>query len=375
MNMVKRLAAWIGLALAASALWIFADNSAGLTALALVIAVPAAAILASLLAGRSFGVNISAPESCTSGDVIYCIIELERAPKLCNISAEMAIRNIHTGDESRVSIELHKGKAVLEITPQYCGVTELIVRNLILSDAFGITRRRISCGEEAKLTAMPKLCEMNIGVTRQSFAMPDSDEYSAVRPGYDSSETFGIREYIPGDNIKSIHWKLSQKTGNTMVREYSLPVINQVLLMLDLPKCASSEEINTLTEVFSSVSALLANADVAHRLAWIDYKNGDKISFDVKSNEDFSGVLDLLLGQAPNMDTASAAELIHERGGFAHVVYVGRDYSDALTDSFNGSRVNALLLDSEQSGMTNDGSYIMGFTEDNWREKLNTFEI
>lgn len=375
MNMVKRLAAWIGLALAASALWIFADSSAGFVALAVVVAVPATAILVMLLAGRSFGVKISAPENCTSGDVIYCIIELERAPKLCNISAEVAISNIHTGDEGVVNIELDKGKAVLEITPEFCGVTELEVSNLILSDAFGITSRRILCGEKAKLSVMPKLCEMNIGITQQSFAMPDSDEYSAVRPGYDSSEIFGIREYIPGDSIKSIHWKLSQKTGNTMVREYSLPVINQVLLMLDMPKGASSQEINTLTEVFSSVSASLANADVAHRLAWLDYKNGGKISCDVKTEEDFSEALDLLLNQPPNTSVVLESELLCERGGFAHVVYVGRDYSDALTDSFNGSRVNALLLNSEQSGVTNDGSYVMGFTEENRRDILNTFEI
>ena len=375
MNMVKRLAVWIGLTVAAAVFWIFVDSTAGLAALILILAVPAAAILVMLLAGRSFVVNISAPESCTEGDGINCEIKLERAPKLCNISAEVAISNIHTGDESVVNIELDKGKAVLEITPEFCGATELIVRNLILSDAFGITGRSILSGHKAKTAVMPKLCEMNIGITQQSFAMPDSDEYSAVRPGYDSSEIFGIREYIPGDNIKSIHWKLSQKTGNTMVREYSLPVINQVLLMLDIPKGASSQEINTLTEVFSSLTASLTNAGIAHQLAWLDYKNSGKISCDVKTEEDFSEALDLLLNQPPNTSIVSESELLCARGGFAHVVYVGRDCSGKLTDSFNGSRVNALLLNSAQTGVTNDGYYIMGFTEKNWRDILNTFEI
>jgi len=44
--------------------------------------------------------------------------------------------------------------------------------------------------------------------------------YADERYESDPSVTCGIREYIPGDSIRSIHWKLSEKTGKTMVREY-----------------------------------------------------------------------------------------------------------------------------------------------------------
>ena len=38
-------------------------------------------------------------------------------------------------------------------------------------------------------------------------------------PGMDSTEVSGIREYVPGDRIKDIHWKLSAKKEQMYVRE------------------------------------------------------------------------------------------------------------------------------------------------------------
>ena len=52
-------------------------------------------------------------------------------------------------------------------------------------------------------------------------------------PGYDYSEPYQIREYVPGDGLRQIHWKLSQKTDSLMVRELGLPVAEEVLLLLD----------------------------------------------------------------------------------------------------------------------------------------------
>lgn len=45
---------------------------------------------------------------------------------------------------------------------------------------------------------------------------------------------FDIREYVPGDDIRSIHWKLSSKTEDLIVRQASDPSHYNVILMPDL---------------------------------------------------------------------------------------------------------------------------------------------
>ena len=53
----------------------------------------------------------------------------------------------------------------------------------------------------------------------------DSDRFSTYKKGDDPSEIFDIREYADGDKIQRIHWKLSSKTGDLMVKEGSLPLM------------------------------------------------------------------------------------------------------------------------------------------------------
>ena len=52
----------------------------------------------------------------------------------------------------------------------------------------------------------------------------DADVYDDFRPGNDSSEIFDVREFRDGDKIQSIHWKLSAKMQELVVREDSQPL-------------------------------------------------------------------------------------------------------------------------------------------------------
>lgn len=66
-----------------------------------------------------------------------------------------------------------------------------------------------------------------------AHAQEDS-RFSAVRRGEDFSETQSIRPYVPGDPVRQIHWKLSAKTGQTLLREIGLPQTGGILLALEV---------------------------------------------------------------------------------------------------------------------------------------------
>ncbi len=74
---------------------------------------------------------------------------------------------------------------------------------------------------------------MEIGIAYGENMSLDSDEFSMVKAGFDPSETFAIREYRPGDRIRQVHWKLSEKFDELMVRDYGLPIQNTILLLLE----------------------------------------------------------------------------------------------------------------------------------------------
>ena len=84
--------------------------------------------------------------------------------------------------------------------------------------------------------------------------LPDGegDKYSPHKPGDDPTELFGLRPYREGDRLSRIHWKLSQKTGQTLVKELGLPVSERVLFLLDLT--GPGEEISLQLDAFATLS-------------------------------------------------------------------------------------------------------------------------
>ena len=82
------------------------------------------------------------------------------------------------------------------------------------------------------------------------------------RKGNDLSEIYDIREYVPGDDIRSIHWKLSSKTENLILREASDPSHYNVVLLPDFGQDFMKEEqsenvINAAVAVGASIGQRL----------------------------------------------------------------------------------------------------------------------
>jgi hypothetical protein len=146
--------------------------------------------------------------------------------------------------------------------------------------------------EPAQLLVLPKMCEMPVAVSRQSRDfVGESTVYSKEKGGDDASEIFRIREYQPGDKLRSIHWKISAKTGDVMVREQSLPLGCPVDLFLDcrsVPgrKKEKSQKRDSYFQAAASISHSLVREGCRHYVIWYDEKQQDIFRFLVQKEED-----------------------------------------------------------------------------------------
>ena len=123
----------------------------------------------------------------------------------------------------------------------------------------------------------------------------ESEVYSEHKPGDDPSEVFGLREYIDGDKLNRIHWKLTSKKNKFIVKDYSLPVDVPSTVFLDL-KCYEDSDstlavFDTLIDTALSVSQFLINNERMHNLI---YYNGKKNCFVQRCIKDASDLSDLV---------------------------------------------------------------------------------
>lgn len=342
---------WLLLILAAAAQYLFENSGATLAVLLLVVLVPLIGILYAAAGTKKASVSIVLPERCTCGEQIRGSIQSRGRGE-----AELQVENLHTGEKTELSIPLNRKETPLSIASPFCGAVRVSAEHLILRDPFGLTVRKVPVHCKAETLVLPVLFQPEVVLTESAFAMLDSEEYSPVKPGFDPSETFGVRDYRPGDSIKTIHWKLSQKSGDTMVRELSLPVEHQVLLRYENPAINETEPaaIHGMTTALLSLSAALYEQGIIHDLGWCD------ALWQIDSEEARLEALDTLLRLEPEAEPSPTE---HIGGSYAHVAAVSAEPVLGLADLYNGSRVTVLKHGIGAEGLQPDGTVQICFDD------------
>ncbi|MEL7565297.1 MAG: DUF58 domain-containing protein, partial [Dehalobacterium sp.] len=86
-------------------------------------------------------------------------------------------------------------------------------------------------------------------------------------------------------------WKLSLKQGGLMVREFSLPLRNRLMIFIDFHVKSFSGDVLSLTdrmlERALSLSYYLQNNDIRHSIAWFDIRCQKTDSISIAGEDDF----------------------------------------------------------------------------------------
>ena len=98
-----------------------------------------------------------------------------------------------------------------------------------------------------------------VEIVRDSIPVPSqsAEPETLGLPGNDFSEIYSLRGYEPGDDVKRIHWKLTEKTDEVLVREGSRPQEDEVLLYWDRTGNTVPAVADALAECVTSVGLAL----------------------------------------------------------------------------------------------------------------------
>lgn len=129
----------------------------------------------------------------------------------------------------------------------------------------------------------------------EQLAIPDGegDRYSQKKPGGDPSELFALREYREGDRLSQIHWKLSQKTGDTLVREFSLPIAGRLFFLVEAN--GPGEECDAILDVLATLSAFLLEREAPHCVGFGSKESAGLSIREITAPEDLLPLLNALL--------------------------------------------------------------------------------
>lgn len=106
-----------------------------------------------------------------------------------------------------------------------CGI---ILYQAISYDVLGLIDISIKKPETKSITVYPKKVAIQLEKRKMQALYKDGDQYEKNKKGMDMSDIYDMREYIPGDNIRRVHWKLRANwTIWLFVREVILLIMIQ----------------------------------------------------------------------------------------------------------------------------------------------------
>lgn len=264
---------------AVAILHLFGNNIGTFVVLVVSITVPLLA--AAWLACAKVQPQLTAPASVEKGGLLECEISLSGIiARFCGADIVLKWENSFVGEGGVLMQPL--GKLLLPMP--YCGVVHVKLDALVLTDPFGLFTRRIA--SSACVSTFVKPCGMQAPLPPMHVnTAGESNQYSATQAGQDASETYAIREYIPGDMIRSIHWKLTQKLDCVMVRELGLPLgYGSVLLWVSTGHNAPAVDWDIAGELLCAMAKQLVLAGAQVGIGW--YAPGGVVVCDVACEAD-----------------------------------------------------------------------------------------
>lgn len=156
------------------------------------------------------------------------------------------------------------------LTSPYMGRLEVRITEFAVYDWLHLCRMDVGACRNAGVTVgggMQEVFEEDLLSLVEGF--PQENELK--KRGMDIQPDIEVREYIPGDDLKSIHWKLTAKQGKTMVRERLAAGRDKINVLLPLTE--DERENDGLMEALQGLTALLLDKGYPIRLSWLGRGN------------------------------------------------------------------------------------------------------
>ncbi|MBQ3088231.1 MAG: DUF58 domain-containing protein [Clostridia bacterium] len=242
-------------------------------------------------------------------------------------------------EKTEITFPLHaltNQTSSFDISSNHVGVVKVDLHNIYMHDYFRLFRFKFKINQSYEITFLPELHPLTMDIRPNTLLGVDSDVFSKSKKGDDPSEVFAIRDYIGGDKLNRIHWKLSSKQDNLMVKDYSLPINNSISIIPELASPSSEnllKDIDAVIETAFNLSNFLCEAEIIHHICWYDPKSTRFFDEEIKDTDDMFAALGLMLSCGIDSEGGSLDFWKKDRPVCSHVAYItALQNASALSD-------------------------------------------
>lgn len=144
-------------------------------------------------------------------------------------------------------------KVGVVVVPKYCGVVRAEVKKIVLRDMLNIIGAKFNQQASVEVQVMPEDILIENSFNSQGIGEADFEMDKKALDGYDIID---VKLYAPGDRLQRIHWKLSIKKDELLVKEMADTLDNKLVVICELYK-GSPKVLDKLIDTIYSIALKL----------------------------------------------------------------------------------------------------------------------
>lgn len=217
-----------------------------------------------------------------------------------------------------------ESSTVYPVKSSHCGVITISIDSIRIYDIFNLFRFDKNLELTHEISVFP-----DSGIIDDTFNMNFSEGYNDLEEstikGNDTSEVSEIREYIPGDKLQNIHWKLSAKKDILMVKDRVSLTSTQLLLYIELADL-KNDTLDTILDYAYGIGMYLCSENIPFTFLWYSVKRLECRSHLILNLENLKEGLCEILYEAPFANYKEIRSQIPMMCGYENFITIGVDY-------------------------------------------------
>lgn len=323
--------------------YILADRPEALAFLCLLVLMPllGGGLQWAAMAGSE--VQCRAPATCRMGQKVAVRFTLRRKSRLPlgPVGIRVIFENILYEESRELKLRLQPGEEremtfVHLMDAEDCGDLKIRGDLLECADLLGLFAFKRPAAIFQEILIYPPELKLHAELAQKPETKNFGEMYDPYKKGQDVSEVSGLRDYVPGDSMNSIHWKLSGKLDQLIVREFGRPSHYNTLILYEMVKRSGELEIprafnNAALALTVSLSLSLLELNLEHNVGRVI--GGELQAFPVSSmgaheQMQLSLLCTPIAGEGNGADTAYSLRRGNIRGGYTKIIYITPFYEE-----------------------------------------------
>lgn len=174
-------------------------------------------------------------------------------------------------------------KTELPFLAERNGIMQITVSKMEIKDFCGLVSFVVPLNLTRSVTILPESMEVS-EEEKAGFFGGVADNEEDISKGNDFADTSNIREYVPGDRMKDIHWKLSAKKDVLLVKERIRMAESQLIVWLN-PE-GSPEQTDQILQLAYNLIRLCVQEGILIKLMWYSDKEQEAKEYLIGKEEE-----------------------------------------------------------------------------------------